>query len=121
MLKQLIKLFMNRKCKTCGHNRLTTDQLIRQMDDQRKPYTEEILDSNTKIRHFDPLAEDHLFKWHWDEEDRWVESINENDWQFQFDNELPQSLQPKKDIFIRAGQIHRIIKGRSNISICIRT
>jgi hypothetical protein len=121
MLKQLIKLFMNRECKTCGPNKLTTAQLIAQMDDQRKPYTEEIIDGHTKIRHFDPLAEDHLFKWHWDEEDRWIESINENDWQFQFDNELPQSLQPKKIIFIQAGQIHRIIKGHSNISIYIRT
>jgi len=105
----------------CGCKNITTEMIIKKMDDQQKPFTEEIIDEHTKIRHFDPLAEDHLFKWHWDEEDRWIESVNENDWQFQFDNELPQPLQPKKNIFIKAGQIHRIIKGHSSISIYIRT
>jgi hypothetical protein len=112
---------MSCKCKPCKCGKSMNDTIIQQMDDQRKPYTEEIINDHIKIRHFDPFAEDHLFKWHWDEEDRWIESINENDWQFQFDNELPQSLQPKKSIFIQAGRIHRIIKGNNSISIYIRT
>ena len=70
---------------------------------------------------FDPTAPDHLYKWHADEEDRFVESLNENDWQFQFDNELPQEIQPGKIIHIPKGLIHRLIKGTSELSISIKS
>jgi hypothetical protein len=105
----------------CDCKNITTAMIIEKMDDQRKPYTEEIIDEHTKIRHFDPLFEDHLFKWHWDEEDRYVEALNENDWQFQFDNELPQSIELNKIIFIPTGIIHRIIPGKSPLSIQIKS
>ena len=111
---------MSCKCKPCKCGKSMNDTIIQQMDDQRKPYTEEIINDHIKIRHFDPFAEDHLFKWHWDEEDRWIESINENDWQFQFDNELPQSVEPGKIIFIPPGIMHRIIKGKTAFSIKIK-
>jgi hypothetical protein len=109
------------KCKNCGCGKLTTEQIIDQMDDQRKPYTEEIIDNHTKIRHFDPLYEDHLFKWHWDEEDRWIEPLGLTDWKFQFDNELPQSLEPGKIIYIPVGIFHRLIKGSDILSLKIKT
>jgi hypothetical protein len=112
---------MDCKCKTCKCGKSITDEIIQQMDDQQKPYTEDIISDTEKIRHFDPLAEPHLFKWHWDEEDRWVESITKNDWSFQFDNELPQSVEPGKIIFIPKGLIHRIIKGTSPISFRIKS
>jgi hypothetical protein len=112
---------MDCKCKSCKCGKVTTSDIIQQMDDQRKPYTEDIIDEHTKIRHFDPLGDTHLFKWHWDEEDRWIEALNENDWLFQFDNELPQTLEPNKIIFIPVGVIHRIVKGTSPISIRIKT
>ena len=111
---------MGCKCKNCGCKDLTNEMVIDQMDDQQKPYTEEIIDEHTKIRHFDPLSEDHLFKWHWDEEDRWIESLSENDWAFQFDNELPQSIEPGKIIFIPKGLIHRTVKGTTKLSLRIK-
>jgi hypothetical protein len=109
------------KCKSCGCGKLTTEQIIDQMDDQRKPFTEDIIDDHTKIRHFEPGADWHLFKWHWDEEDRWVDSLTENDWGFQFDNELPQTVEPNKIIFIPKGMIHRVIPGKTPISIRIKS
>jgi hypothetical protein len=112
---------MSCNCKTCKCGKFIIDEILQQMDDQRKPYTEDIIDEHIKIRHFDPLAEPHLFKWHWDEEDRWIESLTENDWYFQFDNELPQTIPPNKIIFIPEGFIHRIIPGKTNISIRIKT
>lgn len=112
---------MGCKCKSCKCGKSSIDEIIQKMDDQTKPYTEEIIDEHTKIRHFDPLAGDHLFKWHWDEEDRWIESLDSNDWQFQFDNELPQSLEPGKIIYIPVGIIHRIVKGTSPITIRIKS
>ena len=91
------------------------------MEDQTKPFTEEQYSTDTVLRHFDQTAPDHLYKWHADEEDRFVESINENDWQFQFDNELPQSIEPGKIIHIPKGLIHRLIKGKSELSISIKS
>ena len=103
------------KCKDCKCGEMTNEKVIEQMDDQRKPYTERVYASyafdTLKIRHFDPSAPEHLFKWHWDEEDRWVEAIYENDWKFQFDNELPFELQNGMQIYIECGRYHRIIPG----------
>lgn len=109
------------KCKSCKCNELTNEQVIQQMEDQTKPFIEEQYSTDTVLRHFDKSAPDHLYKWHADEEDRWVESLNENDWQFQFDNELPQELQPGKVIQIPKGVIHRLIKGTSELSISIKS
>lgn len=109
------------KCKSCKCNELTNEQVIQQMEDQTKPFTEEQYSTDTVLRHFDLTAPDHLYKWHADEEDRFVESLNENDWQFQFDNELPQSIEPGKIIHIPKGLIHRLIKGTSNLSISIKS
>ena len=92
-----------------------------QIDDQTKPFTEEVYSSDTIIRHFDPTAPHSLYKWHSDNEDRWIESLNENDWSFQFDNELPISIEPGKIIQIPNGIIHRLIKGSSKLSISIKS
>ena len=104
---------------TCGKH--STEKVIEQMEDLTKPFTEEVYSSNTILRHFDPSALDHLYKWHADDEDRYIESLNENDWEFQFDNELPQSLEPGKIIYIPTGLIHRLIKGTSALSISIKS
>ena len=113
-------LNMDCKCKNCGCNKTTIEEVIQQMNDPRKPFIEEIISVTERIRHFDPNANDHLFKWHLDEEDRYINSINENDWQFQFDNKLPQPLEPNKIIYIPKGVIHRLIKGTTPLSIYIK-
>jgi len=109
------------KCTSCKCNELTNEQVINQMEDQTKPFTQEDYSTDTVLRHFDKSAPDHLYKWHADDEDRFVESLNENDWQFQFDNELPQSIEPGKIIHIPKGLIHRLIKGTSELSISIKS
>lgn len=53
--------------------------------------------------------------WHMDAEDRTVESIGETDWLFQFDNELPVSIDCS--IFIPKNTIHRVIKGTGSLKI----
>jgi len=109
------------KCKSCKCNELTNEQVVNQMEDQTKPFIQEAYSSDTVLRHFNKSAPDHLYKWHADDEDRFVESLNENDWQFQFDNELPQSIEPGKIIHIPKGLIHRLIKGTSELSISIKS
>ena len=81
------------------------------------PFIEEDLGDNVFIRTFnDNIPEDEL-KWHWDEEDRTIKSVDFTDWQFQFDNKLPISL--NQEIFIPCGEIHRIIKGTLDVQIKI--
>lgn len=82
-----------------------------------KPFIEEKLDESVVIRTFSVNTYANEFHWHWDLEDRWVEPLIENDWQFQFDNELPIMI--NKQIHIPAGKIHRVIKGTTDLKIKI--
>jgi len=98
---------------------MTNEDVVRQMEDQRRPFTEEFIDKNTVIRHFDPTADDHLYKWHRDPEDREIIVLNKNDWKFQFDNEIPQMLEINNIIKIKTGEYHRLIKGTTLLSLKI--
>jgi hypothetical protein len=62
------------------------------------------------------VSQDQLV-WHRDREDRVVEVVGETDWQFQFDNQLPQPL--KTILFIPKGVYHRLIKGNNTLEIKI--
>ncbi len=80
-----------------------------------KPYIEERISCHSYLRTFSVDIPDEELKWHWDEEDRIVSSVKETDWLFQFDNNLPQSL--NQEIFIPKGEFHRIIKGSEDLVI----
>jgi hypothetical protein len=56
-------------------------------------------------------------KWHRDEEDRTVVPLNQNDWQFQRDNCLPEPM--SKEIEIKRGEWHRVIKGTTDLEVKI--
>ena len=81
------------------------------------PYTEEKISEKGYIRTFSKDTPEEYFKWHWDEVDRIIESIEKTDWQFQFDNQLPIDLNQR--VYIPKGIIHRIIKGTENLKIKI--
>ena len=97
---------------------VTHKEMIEMIEDQRKPFTEERYDGYI-MRHFDPSYPEHLFKWHWDEEDRTIEVLEDNDWRFQYDNEMPIPMLTGVDINIPAGTIHRVIKGTAALSVKI--
>ncbi len=82
-----------------------------------RPYEENRLDEENVIRRFLPTIEDTELTWHWDEQDRIVEPLNNNDWMFQFDNGLPFPIREK--INIPAGVIHRVIKGSTELIVKI--
>jgi len=72
--------------------------------------------TNDKVfREFSSGVDDEDLKWHYDMEDRTVVPMNENDWMFQRDNCLPEKLD--KEIFIKAGEWHRVIKGKTELLI----
>ena len=85
--------------------------------DKSLPFQEISVSNIEAIRTFYPDIDESELKWHWDEEDRIVELLEETDWQFQFDNELPQKIYTK--IQIPAGKIHRVIKGNSILKVKI--
>lgn len=82
-----------------------------------KPYTEQILETNVVVREFSKDTHELDLVWHMDDEDRTVIALQETDWLFQFDNELPIHL--NSSIFIPRHKIHRIIKGSENLKIKI--
>jgi hypothetical protein len=72
---------------------------------------------DTVIRTFSSKIQEIELKWHWDEQDRVIIPMNDNDWYFQFDNELPIQLKPGTSIFIPQGKFHRVIKGTTDLVI----
>lgn len=57
--------------------------------------------------------------WHQDKHSRIVEVISGEGWKFQRDNELPFDINEGKRIFIPKHQIHRVIKGNTDLIIKI--
>lgn len=94
------------------------DRMVNMIEDQTKPFIEEVFDGYI-IRTFKPNYPEHLYKWHSDPEYRIIEVLEDSDWRFQYDNELPIPLITGVDIKIPKGVIHRIIKGTTSLKIKI--
>ena len=56
---------------------------------------------------------------HQDKEDRLVEVLEGEGWKFQKDNNVPVDMKIGDRIFIPEGEIHRIIKGTTDLKIKI--
>jgi hypothetical protein len=81
------------------------------------PFIEKSVGNNQYIREFSSDVDTHELEWHIDREDRTVEVIENNNWYFQLDNNLPQLL--KETIFIPKETYHRVIKGTGNLKVRI--
>jgi|694.fasta_scaffold36569_3 hypothetical protein len=79
------------------------------------PFNEEIINSSESIRTFKSDIEEESLMWHRDYEDRIIEPIDETDWGFQLDNQLPILISGK--IYIPRGVYHRLIKGTGDLKI----
>ena len=71
------------------------------------------------IRTFSKDVDPMSLIWHMDIEDRKIEVLEGKGWQFQRDDELPLELREGDHIFIPKGQIHRVIKGTTDLKIKI--
>ena len=60
-------------------------------------------------------------KWRFDNEDRIIRPLNETNWQYQSDNQLPILLENNKTIYIPKGKYHRLIKGSGELKVEIST
>jgi hypothetical protein len=86
------------------------------MNQQKNPYSQK-RENNLIVRTFSQNIDEDELVWHRDEKDREVTVLQETDWQFQFDNELPQLL--KDVIFIPKNTYHRVIKGTGELNLQI--
>jgi hypothetical protein len=82
------------------------------------PFKQEQLSENTFIRIFEQGTDSGDFSWHRDREDRIIESLEENNWLIQLDNDLPVKIHGQ--IFIPKGVYHRIIKGDGDLKIKLK-
>ena len=82
-----------------------------------KPYKEFVFDDEKLLRIFPEDTDEEMLKWHWDEEDREVYPLHKTDWEFQFDNELPQQINSKLEI--PKGVFHRLIKGTGELRVIV--
>jgi quercetin dioxygenase-like cupin family protein len=83
------------------------------------PYTNTPITPTSVIREFSSEVDPMELVWHQDEEDRTIEILEGEGWQLQRDNELPLELKKGDRIFIPEFQIHRVIKGNTNLKIQI--
>ena len=84
-----------------------------------KPYIDIIESDGTISRLFPTSTKPEALKWHMDDEDRNIEVLEGKGWQFQKDNELPFQLNVGDNIFIKRHQIHRVLKGTTDLKIKI--
>ena len=80
-----------------------------------KPYTEFKEDDDSVTRLFPSWTKLEKLKWHMDDEDRIIQALHKNNWQFQLEDQLPVSL--NNPIFIKRHQWHRLIKGDDSLMI----
>jgi len=71
------------------------------------------------IRTFSKDVDEMDLIWHRDDEDRNIEVLEGKGWFFQRDNALPLELKEGDRIFIPKHQVHRVIKGKTDLKIKI--
>ena len=57
--------------------------------------------------------------WHKDAEDRYIEILDGKGWSIQMDDQLPLAISKGDRIFIHEGQVHRVLKGTTDLKIKI--
>jgi len=82
------------------------------------PYTE-ILEDNISYRVFSTDTPEEELVWHRDLEDRTLIVVEETDWMFQYDNEIPIPLSSSHNLFIPKDVYHRLIKGSNDLKVKI--
>ena len=81
-----------------------------------RPY-KDVLIEDALIREFDENIDPIELMWHRDQQDRLIEAVEDTDWKFQLENQLP--IEIKGEIFIPKGVWHRVIKGTRSVKIKI--
>jgi quercetin dioxygenase-like cupin family protein len=79
-----------------------------------KPYVDQIVDENTKIRTFLFNSNSEEYQWHRDEGDRKVTILEvSGEWKFQMENSLPVLLKKGDVLNIPNHEYHRLLPSNS--------
>lgn len=109
-------------CHKCGYDSNLKDfdmiSLNKWKQENQFPF-EERLEEGMHIRTFKEDVDNDELVWHRDREDRIVFPLHETDWKIQFDNNVPQNIEPQNPILIESGRYHRIIKGHKDLNLKI--
>ncbi len=73
----------------------------------------------SNIRTFSKDVDPMELVWHQDKEDRHIEVLEGIGWSIQKDNQLPLVISKGDRIFITANEIHRVLKGTTDLKIKI--
>ena len=88
--------------------------------DDNRPYIDKKLSKTVKIRTFDPnVTDSDEYVWHRDTTDRKVTVLEGHDWKFQFDGDIPKTINIGEEIYIKKHVYHRIIAGNGLLKIKI--
>ena len=79
-----------------------------------KPYKD-----SYNIRVFPKEVNPEELIWHQDKEDRRIEVLEGEGWRIQKDNMLPRMIKQGEIIFIKEVEIHRVLKGTTDLKIKI--
>jgi quercetin dioxygenase-like cupin family protein len=90
------------------------------VEDVSRPYRDEKISENVWIRTFDhTVTHSDEYVWHRDKRDRNVTVLEGEDWQFQFDNEIPIRINKNDAIHVPRQVYHRIIVGSTPLKLRI--
>mgnify|MGYP006921315133 CR=1 FL=1 len=82
-----------------------------------RPYTDDIISEKSFIRTFSEDIDPIELMWHRDETDRTIEVLEDTDWKYQIEDDIPINL--KEFIFLEKYKFHRLIKGGKDLKIKI--
>jgi quercetin dioxygenase-like cupin family protein len=82
-------------------------------------YSQENISDNKFKRVFSSDVSEKELVWHMDKENRIVEVLEDTDWYFQMDNELPIEMKRGDVLEIKKNTYHRVIKGNGDLVIKI--
>ncbi len=77
------------------------------------------VDTKSFVRIFDANVDPQELVWHRDHHSRTITVLQGKNWQFQFDNCLPQTLVPGQQLMVAADAWHRLIAGSDNLVLAI--
>ena len=77
------------------------------------------LNDKEKIRIFKENIQEEFLVWHRDKRNRKIEVLFGSNWKFQFDNEMPFTLEVGKTYEVRNMRYHRILKGDGHLIVKI--
>ena len=84
------------------------------------PYNEKRVTPNRVIRTFPSNVSNDELLWHRDQQSRRVKVLTSDNWQFQYEDELPITMEPGTILEIPSMECHRVLKGNGDLVVEIQ-